>query len=88
MPQSSYDHPSDQRSNLTDKAKDQFGRVADQAEGVANRLAEQGRDAGQRIEEAAGHMKTAVDRSLKDQPMATLALAAVVGFVIGAIWKS
>jgi hypothetical protein len=33
-------------------------------------------------------MKTAVDRSLKDQPMATLAMAAVVGFVIGAIWKS
>ena len=25
---------------------------------------------------------------LKDQPMATLALAAVVGFVLGAIWKA
>ena len=30
----------------------------------------------------------AVDKSVKDQPMATLALAAVVGFVLGAIWKA
>jgi ElaB/YqjD/DUF883 family membrane-anchored ribosome-binding protein len=33
-------------------------------------------------------MKTALDRSVKDQPMATLAFAAVVGFVLGAIWKT
>jgi ElaB/YqjD/DUF883 family membrane-anchored ribosome-binding protein len=29
-----------------------------------------------------------VDKSVKDQPMATLALAAVIGFVLGAIWKA
>jgi ElaB/YqjD/DUF883 family membrane-anchored ribosome-binding protein len=33
-------------------------------------------------------MKSAVDKSIKDQPMATLAAAAVVGFVLGALWKS
>jgi ElaB/YqjD/DUF883 family membrane-anchored ribosome-binding protein len=33
-------------------------------------------------------LKSAVDKSLKDQPMATLALAAALGFVLGAIWKS
>jgi len=36
----------------------------------------------------AGNLKGALDTSLKDQPMATLAFAAVVGFVLGAIWKS
>jgi ElaB/YqjD/DUF883 family membrane-anchored ribosome-binding protein len=88
MAQSSYGRPSDQFSNLKDKATDQFGRVADQAEGMANRLAEQGRDAGERVQEVAGNMKGALDRSLKDQPMATLAMVAVLGFVLGALWKS
>jgi ElaB/YqjD/DUF883 family membrane-anchored ribosome-binding protein len=88
MAQSSYGRSSDQLSNLKDKATDQFSKAADQAEGVANRLAEQGRDAGERMHEVAGNMKGALDRSVRDQPMATLAMAAVVGFVLGAIWKS
>ncbi len=88
MAQSSYGRSSDQLSNLKDKATDQFSKAADQAEGVANRLAEQGRDAGERMQEVAGNMKGALDTSVRDQPMATLAMAAVVGFVLGAIWKS
>ena len=48
----------------------------------------QGREAGERMQEVAGNMKGALDRSVKDQPMATLAMAAVVGFVLGALWKS
>ena len=36
----------------------------------------------------AGNVKGAVDKSVKDQPMATLAVAAVLGFVLGALWKS
>lgn len=88
MAQSSYGRPSDQISNLKDKATDQLGRVADQAEGAAHRLAEHGRDAGERMQEVAGNMKGAIDKSLKDQPMATLATAAIVGFILGAIWKS
>jgi ElaB/YqjD/DUF883 family membrane-anchored ribosome-binding protein len=46
------------------------------------------REVGDRASEVAGNMKGAIDKSLKDQPMATLAIAAVVGFVLGAIWKS
>jgi len=88
MAQSSYGRPSDQMSNLKDKATEQFSKVADQTEGVATRLAEQGREAGERMQEVSGNMKRALDTSLKDQPMATLAMVAVVGFVIGAIWKS
>ena len=88
MAQSSYGHPSDRISNLKDKATEQFSRVADQTEGVATRFVEQGREAGERMQEVSGNMKRALDTSLKDQPMVTLAMAAVVGFVIGAIWKS
>lgn len=88
MAQSPYGRPSDQFSNLKDKAADQFSKVADQTEGVANRLVEHGREAGERMQEVSVNMKRALDTSLKDQPMATLAIAAVVGFVIGAIWKS
>jgi ElaB/YqjD/DUF883 family membrane-anchored ribosome-binding protein len=40
------------------------------------------------MQEVAGNFKGALDKSIKDQPMATLATAAIVGFVLGAIWKS
>jgi ElaB/YqjD/DUF883 family membrane-anchored ribosome-binding protein len=88
MVQSTYGRTSDQISDLKEKATDQFSRVADQAEGMANRVAEQGREAGERMQEVAGNFKGALDRSIRDQPMATLAGAAIVGFVLGALWKS
>ena len=78
----------DQFERMADKATDRFKSMADQAEGVASRVAEQGREAGERVQEVAGHFKGAVDKSVKDQPMATLAMAAAVGFVLGALWKS
>ena len=88
MAQSTYGRPSDQMSDLKDKATDQFGKAVDQAERVASRVSEQGREAGERMQEVAGNFKGALDKSIKDQPMATLACAALVGFVLGALWKS
>ncbi|NJO23166.1 MAG: DUF883 family protein [Sphingomonadales bacterium] len=73
---------------MAEKATDQFKNVADQAERLASRLSEQGRDAGERVQEGCRHFKGAVDRSVKEQPMVTLALAAALGFVLGALWKS
>jgi ElaB/YqjD/DUF883 family membrane-anchored ribosome-binding protein len=70
------------------KASDQLSRAAERAENATNRVAAQGRDVGDRMQEVVGNFKTAVDKSLRDQPMATLATAAVVGFVLGALWKS
>jgi len=77
-----------QFEKLADKATDNFKTMANQAEDVANRMAEQGREVGERMQEVAGNFKGAVDRSVKDQPMATLAMAGLVGFVLGALWKS
>jgi ElaB/YqjD/DUF883 family membrane-anchored ribosome-binding protein len=72
---------------MADKATDQLEHMAGQAEEAAGRVAERGRDAGERMHEVAGNFKGAVDKSVKDQPMATLALAAIAGFVLGALWK-
>jgi ElaB/YqjD/DUF883 family membrane-anchored ribosome-binding protein len=77
-----------QLGRLTDKATDQARNVAEHVEDFASNVAQQGREAGERIQEVAGNVKGAVDKSMKDQPMATLVAAAAVGFVLGALWKS
>lgn len=79
---------SDKAADLKDMATDQFKKVADRVEGVATSAADQAREVGDRAGEVAGNIKSAVDKSVKDQPMATLAMAAAVGFVLGALWKS
>jgi ElaB/YqjD/DUF883 family membrane-anchored ribosome-binding protein len=61
--------------------------VAGQAEDIASRAIEHGREAGERMQQVAGDIKGAVDKFVKDQPMATLAAAAAVGFILGALWK-
>jgi ElaB/YqjD/DUF883 family membrane-anchored ribosome-binding protein len=73
--------------NMAETATDQLRDVSDRASDTANRAAEQTRQASARVQEVAGNFKGAVDKSVKEQPMATLALAAVAGFVLGAIWK-
>jgi ElaB/YqjD/DUF883 family membrane-anchored ribosome-binding protein len=55
---------------------------------MARQVAEQGREASERVGEVAGNIKGAVDKSVREQPMATLAVAAAFGFVLGALWKS
>jgi len=69
-----------------DQATDQIKKVAGQVEGYANDAMDKLRDTG--AGEVAGNLKGAVDKSVKDQPIATLALAAAIGFVLGAIWKA
>jgi ElaB/YqjD/DUF883 family membrane-anchored ribosome-binding protein len=88
MAQSTYTGRPDQISYLKENANEQLGRAAERAESVANRVAGQGREAGERVQEVAGNFKTALDKSVRDQPMATLATLAMVGFVLGALWKS
>jgi ElaB/YqjD/DUF883 family membrane-anchored ribosome-binding protein len=82
------DKATDQFEKMADKASDQFGKIADQVEGVASRVADQGREVGEKVQVVAENFKGAVDKSVKDQPMTTLAVAAALGFVLGALWKS
>jgi ElaB/YqjD/DUF883 family membrane-anchored ribosome-binding protein len=62
--------------------------ASDTAEGVATRVVDQGRQPAEGVQDVAGNMKGALDKSIRNQPMATLAVAAAVGFVLGAIWKT
>jgi ElaB/YqjD/DUF883 family membrane-anchored ribosome-binding protein len=77
----------DELEKLADKATESFRDAAAQAEHFAGRVVEQGREVRKDVQEVAGNLKGAVDKSLKDQPMATLAIAAVLGFVLGALLK-
>jgi len=73
---------------MADKATDTFKSAADGVEDLAGRVMDQGWEVTEGVQNVAGNVKGAIDQSVKDQPMATLAMAAVVGFVLGAIWKS
>jgi ElaB/YqjD/DUF883 family membrane-anchored ribosome-binding protein len=75
-------------SALKEKASEHAANVASGIEDVAGKVAVQGREAGEHMHKVAGNLKAAVDKSVKDQPMATLAIASMVGFVLGALWKS
>jgi ElaB/YqjD/DUF883 family membrane-anchored ribosome-binding protein len=77
-----------QFDNLKEQATSQLGDAAARAQDMANRAADQGREAGRQMGEVASNFKGAIDQSLAKQPMATLGVAAMVGFVLGAIWKS
>ena len=74
--------------DIMDKASGVLQGAAAQAQDMVDRVSAQGRETGEAMQEAAGNIKGAVDKSVKDQPMATLAAAAMVGFVLGALWKS
>ena len=77
----------EQFERIAEKATDKVRDFADQAERFAGRAAEQSREMGNQVQEVAGNLKGAVKKSVNDQPLATLAIVAVLGFVLGALWK-
>lgn len=62
--------------------------LIDKATEAARGVAEQAKDVADRAQRAPGAMREAIDSSLKQQPMMTLAAAGALGFVLGALWKS
>lgn len=67
--------------DLKGKAKQTFEDASDRAQEMAGQ-------ARQQVGEVAGNVRGALDKSVKEQPITTLLMAAAVGFVIGALWKS
>jgi ElaB/YqjD/DUF883 family membrane-anchored ribosome-binding protein len=55
---------------------------------ASERVREATGDARQQVQDVAGNVRTALDKSAREQPITTLLMAAAVGFVVGAIWKS
>lgn len=74
--------------DLADKAAQLAEKTGEQIERTVQNFTDQGRQATEQVQVVADNFKKAVDKSVKDQPLTTLAIAAGVGFVIGALWKS
>jgi hypothetical protein len=81
-------------TSLTDKIADKVGDATEaalnqvrNAASSAGELGVRGRAAAGRTQEVAGTFKSALNKSLQDQPRATLAGAAILGFIVGALWK-
>ena len=77
----------DRLHDLADTAADQLKHVGDNAQEIAGKVMDQAREYGEKAQEAAKNVKPYVEKSMKEQPMATLAVASVIGFVLGALWK-
>ena len=60
--------------------------VRDAVEGVIADVRDQGKEAVEAVADVRDNMQTAIDRSLKDRPYTTLALAVGCGFLLGALW--
>ena len=69
----------DRFDEIAAKATDQFGKAAENAQEIAGQLAKQ-------AQEAAKKFKPYVEKQMKEQPMATLAVAAAIGLLLGAVW--
>lgn len=78
----------DKATEMARDAGAKLERAVDSASDMARRGAESSREAGEQVQKVAGNMKKAVQKSIDEQPMTTLAMAAAVGFVVGALWKS
>ena len=77
----------DRLREMTETATDQLRSVADNAQEFAGKVTEQAREYGEKAQEAVKSFKPFVEKSMKEQPLATLAAASVIGFVLGALWK-
>jgi ElaB/YqjD/DUF883 family membrane-anchored ribosome-binding protein len=81
-------------TSLSEKIADQVGDATEaalnqvrSAVSSAAELGDRGRAAAERTQDIAGNFQSALNKSLQDQPRATLAVAAILGFIVGALWK-
>ena len=81
------DNAKERLREMADGATEQLKRVADNADEIAAKAAEQARVYGEKAQELAKNFKPYVEKSMKEQPMATLAAAAAIAFALGALWK-
>ena len=63
--------------DLTGQAKQTIDDAAQRAQNAATQVGAVG-----------GNLSKAIDKSLRNQPFTTLALGGLLGFVLGALWKS
>ena len=72
---------------MADMAADHLENAAQSAQEIAGKVADQAKIYGEKAQEAAQNIRPYVEKSMKEQPMQTLAVASIIGFVLGALWK-
>jgi ElaB/YqjD/DUF883 family membrane-anchored ribosome-binding protein len=74
----SADAGKDRPREMADGATDKFKNVTESAEEMAGKVAEQAREYGEKAQEAVKQFKPYVEKPMKEQPVATLGVAAVI----------
>ena len=98
MTQQRSDYPLDYSKTAGDQASERVQGAADAAtqkitdaaanvQEVAGHVVEQAREYAEQAQEGLKNFKPFVEKSMKEQPMATLAVAALIGAALGALWK-
>ena len=77
----------DRLRDMADATSEKVKDAASSAQDMAGRVANQARDYGDQAQEVAKQVRPFLEKSLKERPMATLAGAAALAFVLGALWK-
>lgn len=87
MTQQGSDYPAQPPKYAGEKGAERLREMADTATDQLKGVAGRAREYGEKAQDAARQVKPFVEKSLKEQPMTTLAAAAAIGFVLGALWK-
>lgn len=76
-------------SATTDKRRQETSgeSLMDKASDAAQAVTEQGRYVAAKVQETSEEAYSAVERSVREQPLVAIALAGAIGFAIGALWK-
>lgn len=77
------DYPLDYTKTAGENPNDRLHETAD----TAGKVTEQAREYGEKAQEAVRQAKPRLEKSLREQPLITLAGVAALGFVLGALWK-
>jgi ElaB/YqjD/DUF883 family membrane-anchored ribosome-binding protein len=91
MPQQGLGYPALPAGHAGEKGTDRLREMADtatdQLKGAGDRAQELAGDVSRQAQDALKRVGPFVEKSLKDHPMTTLAAAAAIGLVLGALWK-
>ena len=70
-----------------DSLADRLNKATDETQEAAAKVAEQVREFTEKSQEAFDRLMPTIEKSLKERPLATLALASVAAFALGALLK-
>ena len=72
---------------LASKGGQAWSRAKSNVEGMVSDASAKGQEAVDAVREVGDNVVDAIDESLQRRPYTTLALAAAIGFLLGAVWR-